>query len=256
MILIEEAKQQDTLNLSQFNFYLTEVRKNLIFIIIFFLIVFIGLAPFSKKIYSFLAEPLQKILPANAHMIATDITSTFVAPFKLVFFVTVLLLIPFIFFRICAFLKTALYVQEKQAIFLFCFISTLLFYSGVLLGYLFILPTVLHFFVSIAPDSVVPMTDINQYLIFCMKFFMVLGLVFQLPLLIVILIYFNIISLEVLENKRAYAIVISFFIAMFITPPDIFSMAIAGCFIYLLYEIGVGFSKLVMHFKSKRYDKK
>lgn len=183
-------------------------------------------------------------------MIATDITSTFVAPFKLVFFVTVLLLIPIIFFRIYVFLKEALYIQEKKAIFLFLFVSTFLFYSGVFLGYFLVLPVVLHFFVGVSPDTVVPMTDINQYLIFCMKFFMVLGLVFQLPLLIVVLIYFNVLSIETLSNKRAYAIVVSFFIAMFITPPDIFSMAVAGTFIYILFELGLLLAQLLMHYRK------
>ena len=248
--MIHETLQIEKLNLNKFNFYLTEVRRNLIYIMSFFLAIFVALAPFSQKIYSFLAEPLQKILPAHAHMIATDITSTFVAPFKLVFFVTVLLLIAIIFFRIYVFLKEALYIQEKKAIFLFLFVSTFLFYSGVFLGYFLVLPVVLHFFVGVSPDTVVPMTDINQYLIFCMKFFMVLGLVFQLPLLIVVLIYFNVLSIETLSNKRAYAIVVSFFIAMFITPPDIFSMAVAGTFIYILFELGLLLAQLLMHYRK------
>ena len=249
--MTSEIENIEALNLSKFNFYLKEVRKNLIFIMVFFFLIFIGLAPFSKNIYNVLATPLQKILPVDAHMIATDITSTFVAPFKLVFFVTILVLIPFVFLRVYYFLQDALYVKEKKAIFFFLLMSTLLFYLGVLAGYLYILPMVLNFFVGIAPDAVTPMTDIHQYLIFCIKFFMILGLVFQLPLLIVILIYFNVISLETLSNKRAYAIVISFFIAMFITPPDIFSMAIAGCFIYFLYEIGLVLARILMRYKLR-----
>lgn len=244
-----ETSADESLNLSQFKFYFSEFRKKLIHIILLFLFIFVCLAPFSQTVYSFLAQPLQALLPVHAHMIATDITSTFVAPFKLVFFITIVILIPFIFFNFYSFLKSALYLNEKKVIYVFFVISTLLFYSGVLLGYFLVLPKVLNFFISITPDAVIPMTDINQYLIFCIKFFLVLGLVFQLPLLVVILIYFNFISLDTLSNKRRHVVVVSFFIAMFITPPDIFSMAIAGVFIYLLFEIGLSISKIMMNYK-------
>lgn len=250
IIQMQKIQNNGALGLSKFNFYFSELRRNLIYIILFFIFVFMCLAPFSKKIYNNLADPLQKILPPNAHMIATDITSTFVAPFKLVFFVTVTILIPFIFLRIYFFLREALYLKEKKVIFIFCSMSTLLFYFGILLGYFYILPTVLSFFVSIAPDTVIPMTDINQYLIFCIKFFLVLGFIFQLPLVIVILIYFNFINVENLINKRSYALVLSFFIAMFITPPDIFSMAIAGICIYILFELGLLISRIMLKYKE------
>ena len=231
---------------SNFIRYFSEFRRMLIHTVILFFVTFLCLAPFSKYIYAFLARPLQSKLPVNAHMIATDITSTFVAPFKLVFFVSVALLIPFIFFKIYSFLKSALYLNEKKVFFIFFPISILLFYTGVSLGYFFILPKVLGFFIGIAPETVIPMTDINQYLMFCIKFFLVLGFVFQLPLITVILIYFNVVERETLKSKRPYIFVICFFIAMFITPPDILSMAIAGCFMYLLFELGLIFASLMM----------
>lgn len=247
--MIHETNADESLNFSQFKHYFSEFRKKLIKIILIFLFIFILLAPFSKTIYSFLAQPLQALLPIDAHMIATDITSTFIAPFKLIFFITIIILIPFIFFNFYNFLKSALYLNEKKIIYIFFLASTLLFYLGIIFGYFLVLPKVLDFFISITPDAVIPMTDINQYLIFCVKFFLVLGLIFQLPLMVIILIYFNFISIDTLVNKRHYVVVVSFFIAMFITPPDIFSMAIAGVFIYLLFELGLLISKIMIKYQ-------
>ena len=234
---------------NKFMAYFSELRKNLIHVVIFFTIVFICLAPFSKDIYVLLSEPLQNKLPENAHMIATDITATFVAPIKLVFFVTLILLIPFIFYKIYSYLKSALYIDEKKVFFIFLPASVVLFYVGIAIGYFFILPTVLGFFIQISPSTVIPMTDINQYLLFCIKFFLVLGSIFQLPLLIIVLIYFGIVDVQTLKQKRVFVFIFCFFIAMFITPPDILSMAVAGCFMYFLFEIGLFFADVFFNRK-------
>lgn len=225
--------------LGQFGVYFAEFRKNLIHVLIVFLLLILILAPFAQEIYHFIATPLQQKLPANAHMIATDITATFVAPIKLVFFVSLILIFPFIFFKIYVFLKNALYIRERKFFYIFLPASVSLFYGGIALGYYFILPSVLGFFIRISPESVIPMTDIHQYLLFCIKFFFVLGLIFQVPLLILLLIYLGLVQVETLKSKRAYIFIFCFFIAMFVTPPDILSMAIGGSLIYLLFELGL-----------------
>lgn len=232
--------------------YFAELRRYLIQILIFFFLLFIAFAPFSRKIYGLLAQPLQAQLPVDAHMIATDITSTFVAPFKLIMFLDLIMIMPFIFFRIYSFLNYAMYKKEKRVLFTFFSISILLFYFGLIVGYYFVLPQVLKFFMSISPDAVIPMTDINQYLIFCIKLFLIMGFIFQLPLITVILIYFNFVELDVLKSKRAFVFVGCFFIAMFVTPPDILSMSIAGSFMYLLFELGLIVSSFLLINKNDK----
>lgn len=240
--LQEISLQQDR----GFIFYFSEIRKNLIHILVSFFAVFFCLAPFSKKLYQILTLPLQAKLPANAHMIATDITSTFVAPFKLVFFISLILLIPLIFYKIYDFLNTALHQTEKKVLLVFFMVSVILFYLGIGIGYVLVLPQVLNFFMGVTPDVVVPMTDINQYLMFCIKLFIVLGFIFQLPLITVLAVYFKIVDLAQLKQKRTFIFVGCFFVAMFITPPDIFSMAVAGGFMYLLFELGLILSILCL----------
>lgn len=231
--------------LGRFGFYFGELRRQLIHILIVFTVVFVCLVPFSTNIYDAIATPLQAKLPAHAHMIATDITSTFVAPIKLVFFTTLILLFPVIFYKIYAFLRDALYVKERKIFFFFFPTSIALFYIGIALGYFIILPAVLGFFMGVSPDSVTPMTDIQQYLLFCMKFFFILGLIFQVPLLIMVLVYFGVVNIQTIQKNRAYIFIFCFFIAMFVTPPDILSMAVGGSLIYLLFELGLFFSQFL-----------
>ena len=129
--------------------------------------------------------------------------------------------------------------------------SILLFYFGFFVGYYFILPKILEFFLSIAPDSVIPMTDINQYLVFCIKLFLILGLIFQLPLMIFLLIYLNVVERQKLAEKRVFAFIFCFFVAMFITPPDILSMSIGGIMMYMLFELGMLISLFITYGKKR-----
>lgn len=232
-------------SLGKFGEYFAEFRRHLIHVLIVFVVLFLLLAPFAAEIYHVIAMPLQQKLPIQSHMIATDITATFVAPIKLVFFICLILLFPFVFYKIYAFLKTAMFVRERTFFYIFFPASIFLFYGGIALGYFFILPSVLGFFISMSPDSVIPMTDIHQYLIFCIKFFFILGLIFQIPLLIMLLIYLGLVRIETLKSKRAYIFILCFFTAMFITPPDVLSMAIGGSMIYLLFEIGLIFAQFI-----------
>lgn len=236
---------------SNFFIYFAEIRKYLIQILLFLLILFIVLSPFSKEIYQFLAQPLLSKLPTQAHMIATDITSTFVAPFKLVFFLTLIISIPFIFFKIYSFIQSAVYQAERKVFFIFLLLSISLFYFGFFVGYYFILPKILEFFLSVAPDSVIPMTDINQYLVFCIKLFLILGLIFQLPLMIFLLIYLNVVERQKLAEKRVFVFIFCFFVAMFITPPDILSMSIGGIMMYMLFELGMLISLFITYGKKR-----
>lgn len=111
-------------------------------------------------------------------------------------------------------------------------------------AYGLILPLALKFFVLASPENVLPMTDINSYLDFCLKLFLAFGLAFQIPVLTYIIIFIGILSIQQLEEHRKHIIVFFFFIAMFITPPDIFSMLALAVPMWLLFELGLWITKL------------
>jgi sec-independent protein translocase protein TatC len=120
-----------------------------------------------------------------------------------------------------------------------------MFYAGIAFAYFIALPSVLHFFISVSPDTVAPMTDINSYLGFCLKLFLVFGMTFEIPILTLILILIGIVNTDQLIDKRKFIIVGCFFIAMFITPPDPLSMIMLAIPMWLLFETGLFFGKLI-----------
>lgn len=225
--------------------HLIILRGHLFKIVGLILILFFCLLPFANHSYQMLSEPLRAQLPISSSMIATDVTATFMAPFKLNFFVALMLAMPFIIYQLWAFVKPALYEKEKSLATPLLIGSIALFYAGVAFAYFIALPSILHFFISVSPDTVAPMTDINSYLSFCLKLFLVFGLTFEIPIVTLILILIGVVSTQQLVEKRKFIIVGCFFVAMFVTPPDALSMIMLAIPMWLLFEIGLFFGKLI-----------
>ncbi|HNA22824.1 MAG TPA: twin-arginine translocase subunit TatC, partial [Agitococcus sp.] len=200
--------------------HLIELRTRLMHMIGATLLVFFVLVAFRNDLYTLLAAPLRQLLPVGSSMVATDITSSFLAPFKLTFFVSFFIAIPYVLYQVWSFIAPALYKHEKKLAIPLLVSSVILFYIGISFAYFVTLGPVLKFFVSVAPENVDFMTDINAYLDFCIKFFLVFGFTFEIPVVVLILIMAGIISTESLAEKRRYIIVICFAISMFVTPPD------------------------------------
>lgn len=225
--------------------HLVALRRHLFKIVGVLIAVFFCLLPFANKTYITLSEPLRKQLPANSTMIATDVTATFMAPFKLNFFIALMIAMPFIIYQLWAFIKPALYEKEKNLAFPLLFGSIILFYAGVAFAYFIALPSILHFFISVSPETVAPMTDINSYLSFCLKLFLVFGLTFEIPIITLVLILIGLVSTKTLAEKRRFIVVGCFFVSMFITPPDAISMIMLAVPMWMLFEIGLLLGKII-----------
>ena len=238
----EEATQLEAMPITR---HLMLLRQHLFKIIGVLIVLFFCLLPFANRTYSMLSEPLRAQLPASSTMIATDVTATFMAPFKLNFFIALMLAMPFIIYQIWEFIKPALYEKEKNLAFPLLLSSICLFYSGIAFAYFIALPSILHFFISVSPDTVAPMTDINSYLSFCLKLFLVFGVTFEIPIITLVLILIGLVSTQTLVEKRRFIIVGCFFIAMFVTPPDAISMIMLAIPMWMLFELGLVFGKMI-----------
>ncbi len=225
--------------------HLIELRTRLMHMIGATLLIFFALVAFRNDLYTLLAEPLRSLLPVGSSMVATDITSSFLAPFKLTFFVSFFVAIPYVLYQLWAFIAPALYKHEKKLAIPLLVSSVILFYVGISFAYFVTLGPVLKFFVSVAPENVNFMTDINSYLDFCIKFFLVFGFTFEIPVVVLILIMAGIISTESLAEKRRYIIVGCFGVSMFVTPPDALSMTVLAVLMWMLFEVGLFFGKFL-----------
>ena len=194
-------------------YHLVELRSRLIRCIVATVIVVLVLSPFSDTIYLFLAEPMLEQLPAQGSLVATKVASPFLTPFKLLLFLSFLVALPFILFQIWAFIAPGLYDSERRLIFPLVFSTTVLFYLGILFAYYVIFPIIFAFFASTTPEGVNLMTDISEYLSFCIKLFLAFGLAFEVPLVTFVLIRSGLTTIEAMRKKRPYIILVAFIIA-------------------------------------------
>jgi len=225
--------------------HLTELRDRLLKALLSVLVVFLCLFPFATEIYTFVSEPLRAILPAGSSMIATEVASPFLTPFKLTLFAALFISIPYVLFQVWSFIAPGMYRQEKRLAIPLLVSSVLLFYAGAAFAYFVVFPLVFAFFTSVGPTDVTIMTDINRYLDFVLKLFFAFGLAFEIPIVAVLLIWAGISTTESLKQKRPFIIVFCFVFGMLLTPPDVISQALLAIPMWLLFEVGVFFGRFI-----------
>lgn len=219
--------------------HFAELRTRFIYIIMAVVAVFLPLMYVSRSLYDLISRPLVALLPHNASIIATQVASGFLAPIKLAFFTALFICVPFIIAQIWGFVAPALYKHEKRAVIPLLLSAIVLFYVGVAFAYFVVLVPALKFLVLFAPDNVLPMTDIESYLDFVIKLFLVFGLMFEIPVATMLLVLMRIVTPKQLATKRRYVIVGCFFVSAIITPPDGASMLMLAIPMCILFELGL-----------------
>ncbi len=225
--------------------HLTELRDRLLRSVLIILLLFAGIYSWSNELYLFISEPLRRFLPEGASMIATDVASPFLTPFKLTLMTSIFLSVPFILHQIWSFIAPGLYKHEKKFAIPLLVSSVLLFYSGMAFAYFVVFPIIFGFFTSVGPEGVAIMTDINRYLDFVLKLFFAFGVAFEIPIATFLLIAAGMSTVASVSEKRPYVIIGCFTVGMLITPPDVISQTLLAVPMWLLFEIGLLFARLV-----------
>jgi len=225
--------------------HLTELRDRLLRAVLAVLVGFIILFPFANEIYGFVSAPLRKLMPEGSTMIATGVASPFLTPFKLSLVLAIFMAIPVILYQAWGFVAPGLYQKEKRIALPLLASSVLLFYAGVAFAYFVVFPLIFAFFTSVGPSSVQVMTDINSYLDFVLKLFLAFGIAFEMPIAAVILIWTGVTSPDALAKKRPYIILGCFVFGMLLTPPDVISQSLLAIPMWLLFELGIFFGRLL-----------
>lgn len=223
--------------------HLLELRTRLMYAIGGILLVFLPLIPFAKNIYTALAKPLLIHLPEGANMIAIEVASPFLIPFKLTMMLSLAIAIPWVLYQVWAFIAPGLYSHEKRMAGPLVVAGTVLFYSGMAFSYFVVLPLVFAFLTGTAPEGVAVMTDISKYLDFVLTLFFAFGVAFQVPIATFLMVMAGVTTADSLAEKRPYIIVAAFVIGMMLTPPDIISQTLLALPMWLLFEIGLLLSR-------------
>ena len=237
---IEELEEASLLS------HLVELRDRIIRAAIAVFILFVCLFPFSEELFTLVAQPLIDQMPPGTSMIATQVASPFLIPFKTTLWVALFAAMPVVIYQVWAFVAPGLYKQEKRFAFPLVISSIVLFYCGVAFAYFVVFPLVFAFFNAVAPEGVAVMTDISHYLDFVLLIFFAFGLAFEVPIATVMLVWSGLVTTEKLGKARAYVFLGAFVAGMLLTPPDIISQTLLAVPIYLLYEVGIVMSRFVL----------
>jgi sec-independent protein translocase protein TatC len=225
--------------------HLIELRKRLVHSIVAVVIVLLALFPFAKQIYAFLAQPLLRVLPAGATMIATDVTGTFLVPLKVTLMAAFLIALPYVLWQIWAFVAPGLYQHEKRLALPVIVSSVFFFLVGMSFAYFVVFPVAFGFFAGYTPAGVQMMTDIDKYLSFVLTMFVAFGVTFETPVIVVVLVRVGVVSLERLKSMRPYVIVGAFVVGAVFTPPDVISQCLLAVPLWLLFELGLILARFV-----------
>jgi sec-independent protein translocase protein TatC len=216
--------------------HLVELRDRVVRMVLAVLVLFLGMFYWANDIYVFLAEPLTRHLPDDANMIAIDVASPFLTPFKLVLMLAVFLAMPVILYQCWSFVAPGLYANEKRI-------------AG---AYYVVFPLVFGFFTSVGPEIVNISTDIGRYLDFVLALFFGFGLAFEVPIATIILVAIGITTPQKLSEKRPFVIVGAFILGMLLTPPDVISQVLLALPVWLLFEAGLIASRII--FKDRELE--
>lgn len=235
-------KQSAELAEQPFITHLIELRDRLLRIVLAVLVIFLGLVPFANTLFSLIAGPLTAILPEGSSMIAIEVASPFLIPFKLTLVLALFLAMPYVLYQVWAFIAPGLYKHERRLVMPLMASSTFLFYAGAAFAYFVVFPLVFAFFTGTTPEGVAVMTDISRYLDFVLTLFFAFGIAFEVPIVVIVLVWTGMVTQAGLREKRPYVIVGAFVVGMILTPPDVISQTLLAVPVWLLFELGVFFS--------------
>jgi len=235
-----EPVQSEKMSIIQ---HLVELRNTLLHSVLAITIFFVVLFPFADKIYTFIAAPILATIPGS-NLIAIGVISPFLTPLKMALILAVYLAMPFLLFKIWAFIAPALYKHEKRLILPLIISSTILFYTGILFSFYIVFPVIFSFLSTVGPSVVNFTPDIQYYLDFVIKVSFAFGVAFEVPIATILLIMFGITTPEKMKKNRAYIIIGAFVLGMILTPPDIISQVLIAIPIWLLFEAGLVFAPL------------
>ena len=230
--------------------HVIELRQRILRGLVAVLVLFLPIYFFANDLYELVAAPLMAHLPNGGNMIATEVASPFLTPFKLAVYAAIFAGMPVLLHQAWSFVSPGLYKHEKRFARPLLVSSIALFYLGMAFAYFLVFPLVFGFMASITPSGVTMMTDINRYLDFVLTLFFAFGFAFEIPVATLLLVWSGVSTAKSIANKRPYVIVGCFVGGMLLTPPDVISQLLLALPTWLLFEVGILFAR----FAEKRGD--
>ena len=226
--------------------HLEELRWRIMKIIIAILLGGIATFGFIDIILEILLRPISQV--ANANPIQLQVLSVqgmFLIKWAIAIIGGICIAVPVITYQCWKFIAPGLYVNEKRFAFPLVLFSFISFTLGILFGYFVLIPYSLNFFSGLTSEGIDNNFSINYYFSFIIWILLGTGLIFQLPVISLLLSIIGLLTPSFMRHYRRHSIIVILVLASFITPPDPVSMVIMAMPLFLLYEISIGISWIV-----------
>jgi sec-independent protein translocase protein TatC len=203
------------------------------------------------NVLGLLMRPIAPHLP-NGRLYFTSPIEPFMLTLKLAFYTGLVLASPIIVWQLWRFLAPALYTRERKVVLPVAIAAAVLFLAGALLAYLLVLPTAIRVLLGFQSQSLQPIVTAKEYFGFALQVVIAFGVIFEIPLLLLMLVYFKVISAGFLSRNRRFAIAGNAFLAMVLSPPDLVSMTLMMIPVQLLFEITVVIARVMERRRAKQ----
>ncbi len=201
--------------------------------------VLLAIWPGPSGLVDLIAIPIRAHMPHDAKLIAIGVFSPFFVPMKVLGMTSVLLALPWLMYQLWMFVAPGLYSHEKKFALPLIFFGSLLAYAGIAFVQFFVLDKMFTFIQRFTPAAVSATPDISSYVEAILSLYIAFGVAFQVPIVVMLLVRFGLVTVEKLRSFRGYFIVVAFIVAAVLTPPDVVSQLSLALPMCLLYEIGI-----------------
>ncbi|MFT6630304.1 MAG: sec-independent protein translocase protein TatC [Bacteriovoracaceae bacterium] len=235
--------------------HLEELRSRVIRVVVILFVAFFVCYHFGPEIQDFLLVPLRKALGADGKVVFLGLLDKVLTQFQLSFYAAIVVSSPLWFTQIWSFIKPGLYDNEVKLIRPFLFFSFVLFWLGVCFGYFIVFPFTFETILSFGVQGIEATMSLKDYIILASKVLVFLGVLFQLPNLLLILGFMGLIDSRKLKDARRYVITGFAVLSAVMTPPDPITMMALWIPMVFLYEIGLWAVFFIVDPYKKRKNK-
>lgn len=231
--------------------HLVELKLRLGHALLCLILVFAACYAVSETLMDIVVNPLRQQLHADIPMIFISLPEVFFAQVKIAFVFALFISSPYILFHLWSFVAPALYKGERDLFLFFLIGSSLLFITGGVFSYAFVMPLAFGFFISFSGPGLDVLPAVQPYVSLVIKLAFAFGLAFEIPLICILLVKSGVVTVASMKKQRRWVFVGAFVLGAILTPPDIISQILLAIPVYFLFELGLFFSQ---RFESSETD--
>jgi sec-independent protein translocase protein TatC len=225
-----------------FTLHLEDLRKRLIIAGGSWIVAFFACYSFAEQLFLYLSAPLRAVLPEKSSLVFLNATEPFFTYLKIAAMAALIVSLPVILWQVWTFVAPALHAPEKKIGVAFVASSCFCFTAGIYFGFTFIFPLILSVLIQfgLGADGVSAMLSMDSYLSLALHLLLAFGMIFELPVVIVLLARLGVVDHLWLRQHRKYMMIVAFVFGAIFTPgPDVFSQFALAVPFLILYEVGI-----------------